>query len=66
MHRTNSTNAIMHQTMHANNGTRANLHSTTDIWSEKGQCAEFMRTAEFPHRLCTQNQSRIITTLDDH
>ena len=55
MHRTNFTNAIMHPTLHANNGTRANLHPTTRIWSEKGQCVQFLRTAEFSQRLCTQN-----------
>ena len=47
--------------MNANNGTRANLHPTTDIWSEKGQFAQFMRTAEFSHRLCTQNSGSNIS-----
>ena len=31
------------------------MHPTTDIWSEKGQCAQFTRTVEFSHRRRTHN-----------
>ena len=43
------------------NCTRVNLHPITDIWSDKGHCAQFIRTAEFSHRLCTHNSESNIS-----